>query len=149
MSFSDLEREIHQELRRLPAPRAPRTFAPGVMQAVSARRAEPVSGWFTWSPALQALSLAAMVLLVAGAFNLWPMAKWMMTAALSQAVIESSAVAAFVEQGRAAFGAASVLWRVIEPVAWTAVIWIAVMGAASAAFGAALRNVVLGGTSRA
>lgn len=119
------------------------------MQAVRAQWPEKVGGWFTWSPALQAASLAAMVLLVAGGFNLWPMAKWMMTAALSQAVIESSAVASVVEQGRAAVGAASVLWRVIEPVAWTAVIWIAVMGAASAAFGAALRTVVLGGTSRA
>ena len=149
MSFSDLERQIDGPLKRLPPPRAPRSFAPRVMQAVRAQRPQPVGGWFTWSPALQAASLAAMVLVVVGAFNLWPMAKWVMTAALSQAVIESSAVANFVEQGRAAAGAASVLWRVVEPVAWTAVIWIAVMGAASAAFGAALRNVVLGGTSRA
>jgi hypothetical protein len=91
-----------------------------------------------------------MVLLLAGAFNLWPAAKWALTAALSEVVIESSPVAELVRQSRAAIGAATVVWRVVlEPVAWSAAVWVAVMCAASAAFGAALRNVALGGTSRA
>ena len=43
----DLEREIHQALRSLPTPRAPRSLAPRVMQAVAAA-ARTQTGWRRW-----------------------------------------------------------------------------------------------------
>jgi len=52
-------------------------------------------------------------------------------------------------QGANVVGAASVIWRVlIEPVVMFLALFLAAMCAASAAFGAALRSVALGGASR-
>ena len=51
-----LEREIHDALRRLPQPRAPRSLAPRVMQAVAAA-ARPQAGWRLWALHWQLLGL--------------------------------------------------------------------------------------------
>lgn len=60
MDPAELEREIDRALGRLPPPRAPRTLAPRVMQAIAA--AAPASavaraGWRSWPLAWQMLTL--------------------------------------------------------------------------------------------
>lgn len=148
MPFSDLERLISRELSQLPAPRAPRTLAPRVMRAVAPRPREP-AGWFTWPLAWQISSLAVMVLLLGGAVNVWPLARWAVTAGMSSAAVEATWAGDLMRQGTQIVGAVSVLWRVlVEPVVMVLALFLAALCAASAAFGAALRSVVLGGTSR-
>lgn len=71
-----LEREIHEALRRLPQPRAPRSLAPRVMQAI-ALAARPAAGWRQWALHWQLLGLvlacsAVVALGIGGSlFALW------------------------------------------------------------------------------
>ena len=60
MSFDDLERRVHDELRRLPAPLAPGTLLPRVLAAVDAwaRRPWYARAWFTWPIGLRVASVA-------------------------------------------------------------------------------------------
>lgn len=147
MMDPDLEHLIHRELSRLPQPRAPRTLAPRVLRAVQSRPRE-ATGWFTWRLEWQFCSLAAMVLLLAGVLNVGPIAKWATAIASSSGAGQMTWAGDFLQQGANVVGAASVLWRVlIEPVVMFLALFLAAMCAASAAFGAALRSVVLGGTS--
>ena len=55
MNPIDLERLVDAELKRLPAPRAPRTLLPRVLAAVEAqqRHAKPARGWALWPRAWQ------------------------------------------------------------------------------------------------
>ena len=149
MNFSDLERQIDRELSRLPAPPAPRTLLPRVLRAAEARQRDSFGAWFTWPLVWQASSLAMMALLVAGLLNLRPLAAWAVAAILSDVAVQPGWVADVVRQISEIAGAAVVVWRVLmEPVAIALVLFLATMFAASAALGAALRSVVLGGTSR-
>jgi hypothetical protein len=145
----DLERLIDGELSRLPAPRAPRTLLPRVLRAAEAQRRHSFGAWFTWPIAWQASSLALMALLVAGAMNLRPLAAGALVALSSSAIGDQGWAADAVRQVSEIAGAAAVLWRVLmEPIAIVLVLCLATLLAASAALGAALRSVVLGGTSR-
>ncbi len=74
MTPDELEKMIDCELKRLPAPRAPRTLLPRVLAAVQARATAPwyQRAWLTWPRQWQALSLAALVALLAGAALLLP-----------------------------------------------------------------------------
>jgi len=72
----DLERQVHEALRRLPTPRAPRSLAPRVMQAViAATRAQ--AGWRQWPLQWQllalvvSLSMAAALVLAASLGSMW------------------------------------------------------------------------------
>lgn len=73
MDEFDLERIVDRELKRLPAPRAPRSLAPRVMAAVAASR--PVKWyarpWLMWPVWMQAVSVIALAGLAAGAWSLW------------------------------------------------------------------------------
>jgi hypothetical protein len=90
-----------------------------------------------------------MALLVAGAMNLRPLAAGALVALSSSAIGDQGWAADAVRQVSEIAGAAAVLWRVLmEPVAIVLVLFLATLLAASAALGAALRSVVLGGTSR-
>src|SRR6185436_18949429 len=75
MSFDDLERRVHEELRRLPAPLAPSTLLPRVLAAVDAwaRRPWYERAWFTWPLGWQIVSAAALALAVYGTWNLPPL----------------------------------------------------------------------------
>jgi hypothetical protein len=149
MPFSDLERRIDRELSKLPTPRAPRALLPRVLRAAERQRRRSFGAWFTWPLAWQASSLALMVLLVAGAMNLRPLAAWALVALSSGAAGEPGWAGEAVRQVSAIGGASAVLWRVLmEPIAIVLVLFLATMFVASAALGAALRSVVLGGTSR-
>jgi len=69
----DLERIVDRELKRLPVPRAPRSFAPRVMAAVAVSR--PVAWyarpWLAWPVWMQAVSVIALAGLAAGAWTFW------------------------------------------------------------------------------
>ena len=61
----DLDERLDRDLQALPRPRAPRTLLPRVL-AATVERGPAATGWFTWSRAWQAGSIATMVVLVAG-----------------------------------------------------------------------------------
>ena len=73
MDEFDLERIVDRELKRLPVPRAPRSFAPRVMAAVAASRpaAWYARPWLMWPVWMQAVSVIAFAGLAAGAWTLW------------------------------------------------------------------------------
>ncbi|HEY7476477.1 MAG TPA: hypothetical protein VH679_15760 [Vicinamibacterales bacterium] len=145
----DLEHQIDRDLHRLRAPRAPETLVPRVMRAV--RSSEPASAgaWFTWPLMWQVASLAIMVLALTGAARLWPIAVETLGALASGAVAElTTRLAGTFSRVTEVAGAGAVIWRVVQPVAVAMVVLVTVMCGACAAFGAALRCVVLGGTLR-
>ena len=145
-SDPDLERLIDRELTRLPAPRAPGTLLPQVMRAVQNTEPASAGAWFTWPLLWQVASLAAMVLVFAGVVNALPIVAG--TLRFVASVVELPWVGGVAREISDVVGAAAVVWRVVQPVVIVMLVFLATMLAASAAFGAALRSVVLGGTSR-
>ena len=145
----DLERLIDREFKALPGPRAPRTLLPRVMTAVRATRPATHAGWFSWPLVWQISSLAAMLLIVLGAANFWPVAADTVVALVSNLAADtSSRLGSVIRETEAVLSAADTIWRVAQPVVVGMVVLLATMGAACAMLGAALRSVVLGGTSR-
>ena len=73
MNDFDLERIVDRELKRLPAPRAPRSLAPRVMAAVAVSRSGAwyARPWLLWPVWMQAVSVIAFAGLAAGAWTLW------------------------------------------------------------------------------
>ncbi len=118
----DLEREIHAALRRLPAPRAPHSLAPRVMQAVVAASATR-EGWRQWPLAWQLLGLVAACCTAAALALAIPLtADWMASLPAARA--------------------AAALWQTfIAPIATPVLVLTAVMFAASALLVAALKHV--------
>ena len=132
----DLERFVDRELKGLPRPRAPHTLLPRVLAAtVGSGAVRPAAtGWFTWSGAAQAASVAGVLLIAAFA--------WRFLASPPSGVSEAA---------RTAGDAATIMrvfWEVLlQPVA-TYIMFLGVMlvlacGAAWAAF-----EVALGGASQ-
>jgi hypothetical protein len=122
MTFESLERRVHDELRRLPAPLAPDTLLPRVLAAVDAWARKPwyTRAWFTWPLGWQIASIAVVLAFAAGV--------WMLPPAPPSIIVTTSA-------GR-------VLWRtIVEPFLAYAFVLILLMGLACAAFGAALSYV--------
>lgn len=124
MSFDDLERRLHDELRRLPAPLAPGTLLPRVMAAVDAwaRRPWYERAWFTWPLAWQIVSVVLVALAAYGA--------WHVPSAPAPVVATTSASAA--------------IWRtLVEPLLGYVFGLVALMCLACAVFGAALNYLFL------
>jgi hypothetical protein len=124
MPFDDLERRVHDELRRLPAPRAPQTLLPRVLAAVEAWATRPwyARAWFTWPLGWQIASVAALALAVYGTWNLPP---------LPASVVTTT-------------NAGGVIWRtLIEPLLGYVVGLVVLMCVACAVFGAALNYLFL------
>ena len=73
MDDLDLERIVDRELKRLPVPRAPGSFAPRVMAAVTVSRPSAwyARPWLMWPVWMQAVSVIALAGLAAGAWSLW------------------------------------------------------------------------------
>ncbi len=147
MNEDDLERLAHRELRRLPAPRAPHTLLPRVMAAAEAwaRRPWYARAWVTWPAGWQAVSIAALVLVVAGTVVLAPRVQVVAGAAISSVqarfVGEVLDVAQPVE---ATTASARILWRtLLEPLATYALVVVILMFLACAVFGTALNHVVI------
>ncbi len=73
MNPIDLEQLVDAELKRLPAPRAPRTLLPRVLAAAAAheQHAKPTRGWAFWPRAWQ---LAGGIFAVAVLVGIWKLA---------------------------------------------------------------------------
>jgi hypothetical protein len=71
MDRAELDDAIDRELKRLPAPRAPRTLLPRVMAAAARRHAAPPpTGWLTWTWQRRLASAAPAALLLVAAYVL-------------------------------------------------------------------------------
>ena len=102
----------------------------------------------TWPLAQQIASVAALVVVLLAAAGLWLVVRGPLAAALSPTLVAvTSRVVDAHERAYDITLAARVLWRVLEPFAVGATALIAVMVAACAAIGTALRNLAVGGTS--
>jgi hypothetical protein len=124
MSFDDLERRVHDGLRRLPSPVAPGTLLPRVLAAVDAWANRPwyTRAWFTWPIGLRLASAAALAFAVYGTWMLPP---------LPASVIATT-------------NAGGVIWRtLIEPLLGYVVGLVVIMCLACAVFGAALNYLFL------
>jgi hypothetical protein len=124
MSFDELERRVHHELRRLPDPLAPGTLLPRVMSAVDAWVNRPwyERAWFTWPLGWQLASIVLVVLAGYGA--------WLAPAAPAPVVATTSASA--------------VIWRtLVEPLLGYVFGLVVLMCLACAVFGAALNYLFL------
>jgi hypothetical protein len=149
----DREDLVHHALSGLPSPRAPRTLLPRVMAAAASMEAErsrpKAATWFTWRREWQAASIAALMLLVAGAAWIWPAASAIADAPLTDAASAfwSEAITVGVSAADAA-SVTSIVWdSFVRPFVPYLFVWIVLMSAACAGFGAALGRVALGGAS--
>ena len=151
MDPAELEQLVDGALKALPAPRAPRTLLPRVMAAAGAarpgRRHAPT--WFAWPAEWKAASIAALVLLVAAALWLLPTAQATVTAALLDPLYNASGrLAALAKPITDAAAVGRVVWdSFLGQLVWYLCLFVVVMSAACAAFGAALGRVALGGAS--
>jgi hypothetical protein len=119
------------------------------MTAVRATRPRTAGGWFTWPLVWQFSSVAAMLLIILGAANFWPVAADTVVALVSNLSADtSSPLGSVIRETEAVLSAADTICRVAQPVVVGMLVLLATMGAACAMLGAALRSVVLGGTSR-
>ena len=127
MERTELERQVDRALRRLPLPRAPRSLAPRVMQAIAAASRTAtratVGGWRCWSPGWQVLGLASACWLAATIALALPIAsRWIGDVAVTRAAVA--------------------LWQMfVAPIAAPVIAVVAVMCTASALLVAALRYV--------
>jgi hypothetical protein len=141
----DLERLTDHELRQLPTPRAPQTLLPRVMAAVEAWAGRPwySRAWFTWPVGWQAISAAALVMVIAGAVFFAPRVEAAASGAIATVQMFAGGVtdAAPVETTA---HSARILWRtLLEPLATYALVVVVLMVLACAVFGTALNHVVI------
>jgi hypothetical protein len=148
MPRGDLERVVHAELRRLPAPAAPATLLPRVLAAVQAWTLRPwyARAWFTWPIGLQVVSLAAFVGCLGGGVVMAPsVERFVATAIAARAVGVTTGIANVLEHAAAAATAARVVWRALgAPILPYAFVVVVLMCVACAAFGTALNRVAFG-----
>ena len=148
MDPAELERWCDDQMKRLPELHAPATLAPRVLRAVQTAERPAPRSWLTWPLAQQVASVAALVVVLLAATGLWLVVRGPLVAALSPTLVAvTSRVVDAHERAYDITLAARVLWRVLEPFAVGATALIAVMVAACAAIGTALRNLAVGGTS--
>src|SRR5688572_3359181 len=145
MPRADLEQLVHDELRRLPAPVAPRTLLPRVMAAVHAWAQRPwyERAWFTWPNGLQVLSVATVVGLLAGAAVIAPGVEQLVRDAVaSRASGPATAITSALGQAEAGVLAARALWRALgAPLVPYVFVVVALMCLACVTFGTALNRV--------
>jgi hypothetical protein len=151
MTPSDLERETHHALRRLPSPRAPRSLTPRVMAAVRARREAP---WFarpmtTWPFALQAMTIALAVVPLA-ALGVWVFGGGVLQSGVTALGLSGSApwsqlLPPVLRQAMDQASTVLVLWRLLfAPVLVYAAAFAVAVGCVFVVCAAALTWVVLG-----
>src|SRR2546425_8981232 len=110
---------IDRALKELPTARAPSTLLPRVLAAVAQPASPPwySRAWFTWPRGWQAISVAALIALLAGLSMAWPSAKdavGQIAASLPERA--SSHVASIASSADATATFARILWRLlVEP----------------------------------
>ena len=149
MTGFELERDIHHQLQRLPAPQAPPTLVPRVLSAAQVWRDRPwyARAWLTWPLTWRLASVAALLVLVIGGATAWPAIVSIATAHAGPLTQMASAagdrLAVWQMHAANAFGASRALWRaLVQPLAPFAFVLVAVMCAACAACAIALNRVV-------
>lgn len=149
MNHFDLQELMDRELKRLPAPRAPRSLLPRVLAAtVQAAPARPQTGWLAWPRSWQVASAAILVAFAAGAWMLWPMVQALDFGA-RPLVSTPPRVATVVQNAGEGAAVVRILWQVVlQPVAtWVAALAIAVTLACGLLW-TALERFALGGASQ-
>lgn len=149
MNHFDLQELVDRELKRLPAPRAPRSLLPRVLAATAHAQPErPRYGWFGWSRAWQVASAALLVALAAAGWMLWPLPAIFEIAA-GPAATAPSGLTTVVRSASEGAAVVRVLWQVVlQPVAtWFAVLAIA-LTLAGGLLWTALEHFALGGASQ-
>lgn len=152
MNPVDLQELVDRELKRLPTPRAPRSLLPRVLAATVLRPELPWyrRAWFTWPAAWQAVSIAALVALAAGAWFLIPGLKEATPGgAVSSAWGVPDRVASLARSAGEITTVVRVFWRVIlEPVAIYLFALAVSLTLACAVIWTALERLTLGGASQ-
>ena len=155
MNPADLERAVSRNLRQLPLPRAPRTLLPRVMAAVHALASRPwyAREWLTWPLGWQVASATALTAVVIAVLLLIPAAR--STAQVAAASLAPGTVATVIDatelvghtagKAGATKSAVWIVWRVVvAPFVGYAVVVVALMCLACAAFATALNHLAFG-----
>ncbi|RPJ64378.1 MAG: hypothetical protein EHM24_23050 [Acidobacteria bacterium] len=146
MNPADLERLIDEELKRLPAPRAPRTLLPGVLAATVHRRPpSQARPWLSWPLAWQTGSVVAVGVVVTGIYMLAQQALSWWTGGGSGLPGELTDLLSALSQASALV---RVSWRLLlEPVAFSVIVAAVTLSLGCAALWSVLDRVALGGAS--
>ena len=118
MNPIDLEQLVDTELKRLPAPRAPRTLLPRVLAASEAqqRHAKPARGWALWPRVWQFVGGAVMAAVLVGIWKLAAFAQPFLDELLP--AVGLGRATAFTRSANDAATVMRVLWDVVlQPVA--------------------------------
>jgi hypothetical protein len=118
MSPIDLEQLVDAELKRLPAPRAPRTLLPRVLAAASAQQqhAKPARGWAMWPRGWQFAGGGVAAAALVGIWRLAALAQPYIVDLMSIGGFDRAA--SFTRSADEAAAVVRVLWEVLlQPVA--------------------------------
>ena len=149
MSPIDLEQLVDAELKRLPAPRAPRTLLPRVLAAAAAQqqRAKPTRGWAFWPRAWQFAGGVVAAVLLIGIWKLAAFAQPFIIELLPSAGLGRAA--AFTQGADDAVTVVRVLWDVLlQPVATYVSILAISLALACALLWTAVERLAPGGVSQ-
>jgi hypothetical protein len=149
MNPIDLERLVDAELKRLPAPRAPRTLLPRVLAAVDAQQqhAKPARGWAFWPRAWQFAGGVVMAAVLVGIWRLATVAGPFISELLP--AVGLGRAAALTRGADDAATVVRVLWEVLlQPVATYVSILAISLALACALFWTAVERLAPGGASQ-
>lgn len=146
----ELERQIDRRLKRLPAPRAPRSLAPRVMAAIVASERAPwySRAWSTWPRGWQATSAVTVVSILVGLGWGVPYLVALFGPVSWPSFTAPSVVTDAARPLSVAWEISRIVYRTtVEPLLGYLALIMFVMMAVCVAFGAALDRVALGGAS--
>ena len=149
MNPMDLERLVDAELKRLPAPRAPRTLLPRVLAAVEVQQqhAKPARGWALWPRAWQFAGGVVMAAVLIGIWRLAAFARPFIDELLP--AVGMGRAAALTRSADDAATVVRVLWEVVlQPVATYVSILAISLALACALFWTAVERLAPGGASQ-
>jgi hypothetical protein len=145
----ELDRHVHRDLRRLPAPKAPAALLPRILAARAKvdRRPWYRRSWSAWPLGWRVASAATSA--AVGAAVSWAMAAFYPElAGWMAAAIDRTAVR-FAPGFREGFVTVEVVWRaLVLPIGWFLIGPLVMMWAACAAVGVALTRIASGEVSR-
>jgi hypothetical protein len=147
MNPIDLEQLVDAELKRLPAPRAPRTLLPRVLAAAAAqeRHARPARGWAVWPRPWQVAGGLIAIVIFAGIWKLAAIARPFMT----ELMPSGGRAAAWTRSADDAATVVRVLWEVVlQPVATYVSILAISLALACALLWTAVERLAPGGASQ-